>query len=197
MLPIVLTVLAVAFVAAIYGLFRLVKGLEERADEMDEQAAAERDAQPERVELGEPLGPDGIAYLAAHKFVPSGVPRNPVNARKRAYAPVTGDELEPRRLAEHMLHAVIVSFVRDGRLQLKVGEQDPSFMPPFPHKRWVLRLVRKKRLDGCPLAEALDVALDLAEQRTAKKGADVADGIAIDELIEDMLKVMRQEMSFW
>jgi len=60
-----------------------------------------------------------------------------------------------------------------------------------------MRVARGKRLVGAPTAEALDCAFDIAEQRTAKRGGDVQDGIPLDELVEDMLKVMRQELSFW
>lgn len=183
-------------VGALYGLWRLFKSLEKRADEVDAQSS-EPEVVGERPEIGDPLGPDGITYLCAHEFVEGGAPRSPVNARRRAYAPVTGDELEPRRLAEQILHSVFVALVQDECLRLRLEETDPSFMPPFPNKRWCMHAIRARRLTGCPLAEALDCAFDLTEQRVAKRGGDVADGVPLDELVEEMLKVMRQEMSFW
>jgi len=100
-------------------------------------------------------------------------------------------------MAEQLLHATLVSLVRSDCLDLQIAECEPNFMPPFPHKRWVMRVVRRERLTGSPTAEALDCAFDIAEQRTAKKGGSVDEGIPVDELVEDMLKVMRQELSFW
>jgi hypothetical protein len=190
-------VLVAAGVGALYGLWRLLSQVEARAEEMGEQArevALTRLAEPE---ITGALGPDGIVYLAAHRFLPAGTPRSATNVRRRAYAPITGDEVEPRQMAEQLLYATFATLVEDEDLQLQIAECEPSFMPPFPHTRWTMRAVRAKRLTGWPLAEALDCAFDIAEQRTAKRGGTVEDGIPLDELVEDMLKVMRQELSFW
>jgi len=192
----VLIVLVLVGVGALYGLWRLIKGFDRRAEEVEQRSAAE----PRRTDapkISEPLGPDGIVYLCAHDFVPPGAPRGVTNVRRRAYAPLTGSELEPRRMAEQIVYAVIVTHVQAGDLELRITECDPTFMPPFPHKRWALTLVRPRRLAGCPLAEAMDCALDLIKQRQAKRKGPVEEGVPLDELVEDMLKVMRQEMSFW
>ncbi len=193
---VVLTVLVLAGVGALYGLVRLVKGFDRRAREIEQRSAVE----PRRTEVSkirEPLGPDGIVYLCAHDFVPGGAPRSLTNVRRRAYAPLTGSELEPRRMAEQILYAVIATHVHAGDLRLSITECDPSFMPPFPHKRWTMVLVRDRRLAGCPLSESMDCAFDLVEQRKAKRKGPSEEGVPLDELVEDMLKVMRQEMSFW
>jgi hypothetical protein len=184
-------------VGALYGLWRLLGHVDERVDEMEEQERTKALAREAEPVITGGLGPDGVVYLAAHRFVPAGAPRSPANVRRRAFAPVTGDELEPRQMAEQLVHASLVSLAEAGRVDLRIVEREPSFMPPFPHKRWELHVVRTRRLGGSPTAEAFDCAFDLAEQRTAKRGGDVADGIPLDELVEDMLKVMRQELSFW
>jgi len=192
----VLMVLVLAGVGALYGLWRLIKGFERRAEEVEQRsAAAARPTGPPKI--SESLGPDGIVYLCAHDFVPPGAPRGVTNVRRRAYAPLTGSELEPRRMAEQIVYAVLVTHVQAGDLELRITECDPTFMPPFPHKRWALALVRARRLAGCPLSEAMDCALDLIDQRRAKRKGPIAEGVPLDELVEDMLKVMRQEMSFW
>ncbi len=192
----VLLVLAGIAAAAFYALWRLLSGLDERAAEVAERAGAP--GEPEDLpEIREPLGPDGLVYLCADRFVPPGTARSATSPRRKAFAPLSGEELEPRELAEQILYALFVSLIERGQLTARVSEIDPSFMPPFPHKRWTLRGVRVQRLGGCPLAEALDCAFDLGEQRITKKGGTVEEGIAVDELVEDMLKVIRQEMSFW
>jgi hypothetical protein len=193
----VIFLLVAAGVAALYGLWRLLGQVDRRAEEMEAGTRETVRASEEKPEISGALGPDGVAYLAAHRFVPPGAPRSVTNARRRAYAPITGDEVEPRQMAEQLVHATFVSLVSARRLELRLAECEPSFMPPFPNKRWTMRVVRTQRLTGSPTAEALDCAFDIAEQRTAKKGGNVEDGIPLDELIEDMLKVIRQELSFW
>ncbi|MBM3498722.1 MAG: hypothetical protein FJX74_08630 [Armatimonadetes bacterium] len=189
--------LIVVGVGVLYGLWRLLGRVDEQAGEVIEQERARALAREAEPEISGGLGPDGVVYLAAHRFVPSGAPRSTANIRRRAYAPITGEEVEPRQMAEQLLHASLVSLAEAGRLELRVAEREPSFMPPFPHKRWELRVVRTGRLVGSPTAEALDCAFDVSEQRTAKRGGDVQEGIPLDELVEDMLRVMRQELSFW
>jgi len=189
--------LVLAGVGALYGLWRLLSQVEARVEEMGEQAREVALTRTPEPEITGALGPDGIVYLAAHRFIPAGAPRSVTNVRRRAFAPITGDEVEPRQMAEQLLYATFVALVEADGLSLRIGECEPSFMPPFPHKRWTMRAVRVKRLTGWPVAEALDCAFDIAEQRTAKRGGNVEDGIPLDELVEDMLKVMRQELSFW
>ncbi|MGQ9733354.1 MAG: hypothetical protein ACUVX8_19015 [Candidatus Zipacnadales bacterium] len=191
-----LTLLLAIGVAAMYGLWRLLHSFEERARE-DEERLADLSRSQDLPTITGPLGPDGVTYLCAHRFCPVGPPRNMANPRRRAYAPITGDEVEPRQMAEQILYATLVSLLEADLLSVRIVEAEPSFMPPFPHKRWALRILRRQRLTGSPVAEALDCAFDLAEQRLAKKGGSVRDGAPLDELIEDMLKIMRQELSFW
>jgi hypothetical protein len=191
---VVLLALAAIGAGAFYGFWRLLSNLDKRAVEVEQRVAEEPDEMPE---IREPLGPDGLVYLCADRFAPPRAPRSVANPRLKAIAPLSGEELEPRELAEQLLYALFVSLLKSNHLRSVVAETDATFVPPFPHKRWSLRLVRLERLGGCPLAETLNCAFDLAEQRLAKKGGNVEEGIAVDELVEDMLKVMRQEMSFW
>lgn len=195
-IAVVFLVLAGIAAGAFYGLWRLLATLDRRAAEVEERASAPEEPE-ELPEIREPLGPDGLVYLCADRFVPPGAPRSITNPRRKAFAPLSGEELEPREVAEQILYALLVSLLEAGQLRVRVSEIDPTFMPPFPHKRWTLRGVRLDRLAGCPLAEALDCAFDLGEQRITKKGGSVEEGIPVDELVEDMLKVIRQEMSFW
>ncbi len=191
---VVLLALAVVGAGAFYGFWRLLSNLDRRAVEVQERVAKQPDAVPE---VREPLGPDGLVYLCADRFAPPRSPRSVANPRLRAIAPLSGEELEPRELAEQLLYALFVSLLQSNHLRSVVSETDATLMSPFPHKRWSLRLVRLERLGGCPLAETLNCAFDLAEQRVAKRGGNVEEGIALDELVEDMLKIIRQETSFW
>lgn len=198
MLPVLFALILTALgIAALYGLWRLLARLESDGEETAHEPQAEASFWPAERQVKGTLGPDGIVYLAAHRFVPMGSPRCIVNVRRRAFAPLTGDEVEPREMAEQLLYATLVSLTLDGLLHLSVGECEPSFMGPFPHKRWTVCVRRKRRLTGAAIAEALDCAFDIAEQRRAKKGYWVEEGIPLDELIDDMIKVMRQELSFW
>jgi hypothetical protein len=194
---IVILLLCLLGAGILYALWRLLARVDAEAEDAARRSRA-RDREPqEPPEVTEPLGPDGVVYLAAHRFIPPGAPRGATNVRRRAFAPLTGEEVEPRQMAEALLYAPLVVLIEAHHLEPRLGECEPSFMPPFPHKRWLLRLVRHRRLAGSPLAEALDCAFDLVEQRTAKRGGDVKEGLPLDELVEEMLKVMRQELSFW
>ncbi len=192
----VLLVLGVVGAGAVYAFSRLLANMDKRAAEVEERAGL-ADEPEEEPEVSDPLGPDGLVYLCADRFVPTGVRRSATNPRRKAFAPMSGEELEPREVAEQILYALLVSLLDGGQLRMWAAEVDPTFMPPFPHKRWTLRSLRLERVSGCPLAEALDCAFDLGEQRVTKKGGSVEEGIPLDELVEDMLKVIRQEMSFW
>jgi hypothetical protein len=192
---VVFSILVIVAGGALYALWRMASQLGRRADDME---AAAPSPPPERARVATGvLGPDGTVYLCAHEFVPPGAPRQVTNVRRRAYAPLTGAELEPRRVAEQVLYAVLASHIQSGDVKPSIADCEPSLMPPFPHKCWTLELGRERRLEGSPTAEALDCAFDLIEQRRAKRRGEAREGVPLDELIEDMLKVMRQEMSFW
>jgi hypothetical protein len=79
-------------------------------------------------------------------------------------------------------------------------------MPPYPHKQWELRLRQEKPLPSSPLNESLEVAFELGrKQRLSRKKADEEPAeltpeeqfFALEDLLERMLKAIRQEMTFW
>jgi len=187
--------------AAIYVGRAALRGLATRAAEADRGLLRERAAAARR-DVSGPVWSDGLVYLFAHEFVRPARSRAPTPEHRRAYAPLTGEEVDAQDWAEQIVYASCVELVRSGHLTLEVRESDPTFMPPYPHKRWALHVRRTRPLPSAPLPDALGCAFDLAAQRESraerKRGRPTQEeGHPFDVLLEDALKVMRQEMSFW
>ena len=199
---VVLLFLGGVAVAAILLGRAALRGLSTRAAESDRGLVRERTAAARR-EVSGPVWSDGLVYLFAHEFVrPAPRGRAPTPEHRRAYAPLTGEEVDPQDWAEQIVYAGCVELIRSGHLVLEVRESEPTFMPPYPHKRWTLYARRTRPLPSAPLPDALGCGFDLAVQRESraerKKGRSAKEeGFPLDVLLEDALKVMRQEMSFW
>jgi len=105
--------------------------------------------------------------------------------------------VDPRDLAEQIVFATLVDLLDEGYIEFRPTECEPTFMPPFPQKRWTLLVHRRRELPSFPLADVLGCAFDLIEQRLRKRGDPAPYFIALDEIIEQSVKAMRQELSFW
>jgi len=201
--------IAIAVVLAAVGawlfvvIFRALRGAQRRLSEMAEQTPETRLAPPS---AEDPVRADGLVYLFAHDFVKP-VPRRPLGAvpRDRAYACQTQDELDTDDFARQLLYALLADLISEGALTWRFVRRDPTFMPPYPHKQWELQFRLERPLVPSPLNESLGVAFELSlKNRLRGKTTEGDDGpetpdayFSLDELLERMLKAIRQEMTFW
>ena len=187
-------------------IFRALRGARQRLTEMGERQPGAR-LTPLSAE--DPVCADGLVYLFAHDFVKP-VPRRPMGSapRDRAYACQTQDELDTDDFARQLLYALLVDLINEGCLTWRYVRRDPTFMPPYPHKQWELQFQQEQPLPPSPLNESLGVALELSRKnrtrgRQSAEGAEPEEATApdeyfsLDELLERMLKAIRQEMTFW
>ncbi len=166
-----------------------------RAAELE---AAGRDA-PVVTEPSGPVGPDGLVCLYAHQFVrPSA---KSVLARDKAYAPLTGDELDPEDFALQLLYSLLTELFQEGKLDFRIVPREPSFMPPFPQKAWELEVRALDTLAGSSLTGAMQVAFELLDSKAKRRRRPPADQdegwVSIDDLIDRLIRALRQELSFW
>jgi len=200
--------IAIAVVLAALGvwlfvlIFRLLRGAQRRLGELADQPPPPR-MTPASAE--DPVRADGLVYLYAHDFVKP-VGRRPMGSapRDRAYACQTQDELDTDDFARQLLYASLVDLIHEGCLTWRYVRRDATFMPPYPHKQWELRLRQEKPLPPSPLNESLQVAFELGRKnRTRGKqdddetAAPPDEHFSLEELLERMLKAIRQEMTFW
>jgi len=200
--------IAIAIVLAAIGvwlfvlIFRLLRGAQQRLGELANQPPPPR-MTPASVE--DPVRADGLIYLYAHDFVKP-VGRRPMGSapRDRAYACQTQDELDAEDFARQLLYATLVDLINEGCLTWRYARRDATFMPPYPHKQWELRLRQEKPFPPSPLNESLQVAFELGRKnrtRGKQDGDETAappdEHFSLEELLERMLKAIRQEMTFW
>lgn len=144
-----------------------------------------------------PVGADGIVCLYAHQFVR---PATKAGGRDKAFAVLTDQELDPEDFALQLLYALLTDMFREGRLDFRMAEREPSYTPPFPNKAWELQVRQLGELPASPLANAMGVAFEMIlGRRRARRGRTEADDdwVALDDLIDRMLRAIRQELSFW
>lgn len=197
-LAIALFLLAVAL-AVVYGGYRAFRQLMKRAAELSEP---EPEPVAEEVAVSGEVGADGLVYLFAHDFVVSKAAPPNTPSRDRAFAPLSGAELDPEDWALQIVYAVLAELHREECVEFRVVERAATLMPPFAQKSWELEIIQRGPFLSCPLADAMEVAFDLMRRR---RQARVAQGkqepeelwCPLDEIVEKTLKVMRQEMSFW
>jgi hypothetical protein len=198
--------IAIAIFVAILGvglfalIFRALRRAQQRLSELAEPSAETR-LRP--VSAGEPVRADGLLYLYAHDFVKP-VPRRAMGSvpRDRAYACQTQDELDTEDFARQLLYAIFTELLEAGVLTTRLVRRDPTFMPPYPHKQWELQFRCEGPVPSSPLNESLAVAFELSRKSKPRdsEGAEPAPEAAycsLEELLERMLKAIRQEMTFW
>jgi len=188
---------------AFWSLLRVLQGLNKPrtpgGPKTDEQ-----DIEP--VEPEGEIANDGLVYMFAGKFAKPTARRALGSIpRDRAFDLASGTELDPRDLAQQIVYATLVQLYENGCIKFKLVPRDASFMPPFPHKAWELHVRQLQSFPSSPICDSLNIAFEMIYKKRAKK-ADAAseDGIpeddlwvSLDGLLEDALKAMRQEMSFW
>lgn len=163
----------------------------------------------ERVEPLEPEGEvagDGLVYMYAGRFVRAAA-RRAIGSipRDRAFDLTTDSELDPRDFAQQVVYVTLVDLYKDGLVQFRLTPRQPTFMPPFPHKSWELRVRQLDAFGGSPLRDSLNVAFEMIYKRQLARArrageANVTEDhlwVTLDELVEHALKAIRQEMSFW
>ncbi len=186
--------LAIALALAALGVVALVAGwkvwqkLMARAEELSAE-------EPSTVPVaGEgPAGPDGLVCLFSHEFVR---PARKPGGRDRAFAPLTEDELDPEDFALQMLYALLAELFMDGRIDFRIAEREPPYTGPFPTKSWELQVEQLEDLPPSPLANAMTVAFEMILGRRKRRRRQ-DNWVAIDDLIDRMLRAIRQELSFW
>ncbi len=163
-----------------------------------ESNADEVTAPDERREPAGPVGPDGLVLLFADRFVDSAPRDRQVSPRLRCYAPLTEEELDPQHLAQQILYATFVSLYEQGSIDFRVVERMATLMPPYPQKTWELQLSQIGPMAESPISDALAVAFGLLRKRDRSGDDDEPrQWVSLDSVIEQALKTMRQEMSFW
>lgn len=184
-------------------LFRMLRGAQRRLSEL--AAPPDPGTRITPITAEDPVRADGLVYLYAHDFIKP-APRRPMGSvpRDRAYACQTQDELDTEDFARQLLYAMLVDLLNEGCLSWRYERRDPTFMPPYPHKQWELQLRQDKPLASSPLNESLQVAFELSRKsksRGKEENEPSADEIAgfftVEDLLERMLKAIRQEMTFW
>lgn len=191
--------IAIALVALgagiLAGAYKAWKMMMSRAAEM----AAEREGLPVSTQTTGPVGPDGLVCLFAHEFVRPAA-KTP-SGRDRAYAPLTDQELDPEDFALQLLYALTAELFSEGRLDFRLVPREPTYMPPFPQKAWELQVRQLDVLEGSPLAKAMAVAFELLTGRRRRRRArplgEDEGWVALDDLVDRMLRAIRQELSFW
>lgn len=189
---VVLTVLGVLLYRA--GARFLSRLLEGEAESI--QAEVEQPSRP--VEPIGPVGPDGLVVLFGHQFVDRPPAGKTISPRLRCYAPLTEEELDPQHWTHQILYATLVDLYQTGSIDLRVTERAATLMPPYPQKTWELQLRQVGPMPESPVSDVFAVAFDLLRRR--RRGGENEDEehwVTLDSLVEQALKIIRQEMSFW
>jgi hypothetical protein len=191
---------AIAVALGILGALLLVIGwrtwqrLIQRAGEL----ASEEAGVPAVPEARGPVGPDGLVCLFAHQFVR---PATKTGGRDRAFAVLTDQELDPEDFALQLLYAVMTELFREGLLDFRITEREPGYQPPFPNKAWELQVQQLGEFPPSPLANAMSVAFDMivGKRRRRRRRNDHSEDmwVSLDDLVDRMLRAIRQELSFW
>jgi len=158
-------------------------------------AAAEEHA-IEPVEPIGPVGPDGLVVLFGDRFVRPAPSGRMVSPRQRCYAPLTEEELDPLHWAHQILYATLASLYGRGCIDLRLVERSATLMPPYPQKTWELQLCQVGPMPESPISDVFAVAFGLLRKR-ARQSEDDRHWTTLDTLVEQSLKTIRQELSFW
>lgn len=196
-LAVILTVFGLALTLVI---FRLIGQLKARLAKLEAEPAPRL----EKPRIDGPVTMDGLVYLFAHEFVkPS--PKRPLGSipRDRAYACQTDEELDCDDFAKQLLYVVLTELYGLEVVQTKIVPRDPTYMPPYPQKRWELQLRQAAAFPSSPLSESLAFGFELSRKNRVRslKGREELttdeEFFTLEEVLERALKAIRQELSFW
>lgn len=152
----------------------------------------------EPVEPMGPVGPDGLVVLFGDRFADRAPAGKMISPRMRAYAPLTEEELDPQHWAQQIIYATLVDLHEHGCVELRVRDRAATLMPPYPHKSWELQLCQVGPMPESPISDVLAVAFGLLRKRARDAGdGDERHWVSLDALLEQALKTVRQEMTFW
>ncbi len=188
---------------AFWSLLRLLQGLSKPRPVADPKTD-QQDIEP--VEPEGEIANDGLVYMFAGKFVKPATRRALGSIpRDRAFDLASDTELDPRDFAQEIVYTTLIQLYENGCIKFRLVPRDASFMPPFPHKAWELRVRQLQSFPSSPICDSLNIAFEMIYKRRAKKAETASkDGIpeddlwvSLDDLLENALKAMRQEMSFW
>jgi len=192
--------IAIAIILGLVGIFLLWYG-QRVWQVLTSSHPSTGEAVEEIIELPTPRGllaPDEVVFLFAEQFV--GTVSAEGSAHSTGTTPLSGAPVSLRDQANRLIYAVLVDQYQQERLQFRTVPRDPTMMPPFPHKAWELQVRRSDALTSSPLLDCLNVAFNLIyKQRRVSSAAEDSEKlwISLDELLEQMLKVVRAEISFW
>jgi hypothetical protein len=145
-----------------------------------------------------PVGPDGLMVLFADRFVEHSRPGKAVSPRARCYAPLTEDELDSQHWAQQIIYVTMIDLLEKGCIEVRVVDRMATMMPPYPQKTWEMQVAQIGPMPEAPISDALAVAFGLLRKRA--KGTEPEEErqfVSLDALLEQALRTMRQEMSFW
>ncbi|MFW6156576.1 MAG: hypothetical protein ACOC7J_04595 [Armatimonadota bacterium] len=189
---IVLVVAGVLIWRAAARLFTDALEGEQRAIE-EEQSVPAEPREPQG-----PVGPDGLMVLFADRFVDRQRAGKMVSPRARCYAPLTEEELDAHHWAYQILYVTLIDLYEQGCIDVRVVDRTATLMPPYPQKTWEMQICQIGPMPEAPISDALAVAFGLLRKRADDVEMDEErHWVTLDALIEQALKTMRQEMSFW
>ncbi len=158
--------------------------------------AAEEQDRPERIDPIGSVGPDGLIILFGDRFVARASSSKMVSPRQRCYAPLTEEELDPIDWAFHILYATLATLYDDKCIDLRVVSRSATLMPPYPQKSWELELCQIGPMPESPMTDVMAVSFDLM-RRKARDTDEERNWVTLDVLVEQSLKTIRQELTFW
>lgn len=152
-----------------------------------------------------PVGPDCLMVLFGDRFVDRPQAGKHVSPRLRSYAPLTEEELDSQHWAQQIIYVTLVGLYEQGSIDFRTVERMATLMPPYPSKTWELQLSQVGPMPESPISDALAVAFGLLRRRDRNSGAsdsgasdsDERHWVSLDSVLEQALKTMRQEMTFW
>ncbi len=158
-------------------------------------AAVEED-RPVPIDPTGSVGPDGLIVLFGDRFVGRASSSKMISPRQRCYAPLTEEELDPVDWAFHILYATLATLYDDKSIDMRVVSRSATLMPPYPQKSWDLELCQIGPMPESPMTDVLAVSFDLM-RRKARDSEDEQVWSTLDVLVEQSLKTIRQELTFW
>jgi len=158
--------------------------------------ASEEEERPERIDPTGSVGPDGLIILFGDRFVARASSSKMVSPRQRCYAPLTEEELDPIDWAFHILYATLATLYDDKCIYLRVVSRSATLMPPYPQKSWELELCQIGPMPESPMTDVMAVSFDLM-RRKARDTDEERNWVTLDVLVEQSLKTIRQELTFW
>ncbi|MBD3293108.1 MAG: hypothetical protein GF393_09300 [Armatimonadia bacterium] len=167
--------------------------------EGEQQAIEAEETTPEApIEPVGPVGPDGLMVLFADRFVDRSRPGKMVSPRAKCYAPLTEEEMDAHHWAHQILYVTLIDLYEQGCIDFRTTDRMATLMPPYPQKTWEMQICQIGPMPEAPISDALAVAFGLLRKRAQGQDAqEERHWVTLDALIEQALKSMRQEMSFW